>query len=100
MPSQTYLTRSLLLAGLLVLVPSCAPKERIQPLFPRAEDLRVVERPHLDPSSLGSEVALDKFETRKDVWGMMGWQQVARICEWARGLGMKIDCIPKPPDEP
>lgn len=93
-----YRTPFLPLVGLLLLVPGCAPKERIQPLYPPVADLRVEAKPLLDPSSLGSEAALDAHDVAVETWGMRGWNAVARLCEWAAAHGMLVDCRPKPPD--
>lgn len=96
MPQRTCLIRCLLLAASLALVPSCAPKARIQPLYPSAADLRVEPKPLLDPAALGSDEALDAHDNAVEAWGERGWRTVARICRqvesWEKGRQLPFDC--------
>lgn len=89
MPSRTSPMRCLALVALLSLAPACAPKERIQPLFPSAADLQVEPKPQLSADDLTSEAALDQHDIAVESWGERGWRTVARICRWAERNGAK-----------
>ena len=92
MPSRPCPTSALLIAAALWLAPGCATRERIRPLFPPAADLKVAEKPRLDPAALDSEAALDAHDIALEAWGEAGWAAVARICRWARANGMAVGC--------
>lgn len=92
MPLKPCPTPSLLLAASLWLAPGCAVRERIQPLYPPAADLKVLEKPRLDPTVVDSEAALDAHDIALETWGEAGWQAVARICRWAKANGMTVSC--------
>ena len=93
MPFHPCQTSALLIAAALWLAPGCATRERIRPLFPPAADLRVVEKPRLDPAALDSEAALDDHDIALEAWGEAGWAAVARICRWAKANGMAVACV-------
>jgi hypothetical protein len=75
-----------------LLAPGCAPKVSIQPAFPPAADLKVVNKPVLAPEALGSEEALDAHDIAIETWGELGWKQVSRICRWAVANGAILAC--------
>ena len=86
--------RFLLPAALLLAVPSCAPRERIRPLFPPVADMVVEARPVPTPEILTSEAAADAFDASLKAWGRRGWQKVGRICRWSKANGLSIECPP------
>lgn len=100
MQSLTFQTRYLLLAGLLLLVPGCGPKERLTPIYPPSADLQREQKPLLRPSDLGSEAALDAHDIAVEAWGERGWNAVGRLCLFFQSHSMPIDCVPKPPGVP
>lgn len=96
------LTLALLTAASLSLASGCAGRERIQPLFPPAADLKVQPKPVLAPDAIESEAALDAHDIALEVWGEAGWAAVARICRWSvrNGAGFDFECPPAAPPRP
>jgi hypothetical protein len=62
--------------------------------FPSAADLAVEAKPVPSIDILTSERAAAEYDASIESWGDRGWRQVARICRWARGMGMQVDCPP------
>ena len=93
-----FLTPALLIAVSLSTVSGCASRERIQPLFPPASDLRVEPKPRLAPADLDSEAALDRHDIAVEAWAEDGWKAVGRICRWAVANGAAGLTCPRPPD--
>ena len=84
------------LAISVLLVAGCAHREPTFQSFPRAEDLQPEAKPTLDPSALTSSAALNRHNVAVEGWGERENRKISRNCQWARDMGMKIDCTPKP----
>ena len=57
----------------------------------------VEQKPVPSPEIVESEQAAAEYDAAIEAWGERGWRQIGRICRYARGHGMKIDC-PGPPE--
>jgi hypothetical protein len=88
----TPLTRLLTLCAFSLAVSACGTKERIQPLFPPAADLKVDPKPVARPEIVTSAQAAAEYDIALESWGERGWRTVGRICRWAKANGMTIDC--------
>lgn len=42
--------------------------------------------------ALTSEKAAADYDVSLEAWGTRGWQTVARVCQWAKASGAKVDC--------
>jgi hypothetical protein len=93
MPRITSKTLPPVLLVSLWLVSGCAERPVAVPSYPPSVDLVVQDKPRLDPSALDSDKALNEHDAAIESWGEAGWLQVARLCRWAQGVGMKgLDC--------
>lgn len=71
---------------------ACAPKATTFQVFPSVADLQQEPKPRLKPEDLGSAAALDAHDIALEAWGERGWRAVARVCQWAKDNGAKVDC--------
>ncbi len=60
--------------------------------MPPAADLRVQAEPAYPVEALTDEAAERRWNDEILLWGREGWRQVGRLCWWAKGMGMDIEC--------
>lgn len=97
MRSIRFLMLPLALAASLSLVSACASSGLI---FPPSADLVVEPKPKLRPEDVKSEAALDRHDIAIEARGDRLAAQVARLCRFFDGMGMKgLDC-PAPETRP
>ena len=76
----------------------CAPKERIQPLFPRSADVKdvITPKPVAGPEIITSAQAAADYDIAVEKWGDTIWAAGGRICRWIKDNGgvLPFDCPP------
>lgn len=74
----------LIALALLSAAPGCAPKERIQPLFPNAEDVKAVTapKPVATIETVTSAEAAARYNVEVEMWGDGLRSAGGRICRW------------------
>ena len=97
MPKRISLTRSLLIASVLVLVPSCKERVVSVPLPPApatiAEDQKNDTRPEYKPEYAESEAAHEKWNDDTLDWGDRRNLLAYRWCQlWNKFAEQKTDC--------
>ena len=70
----------------------CEGQERIRTAFPPAVDLSVEAKPAITPEVLTSDISAAQYDSDLEAWGERGWAAIARVCNWAKSRGMKIEC--------
>ena len=90
----------LMLPALLLAVPACAPKERIQPLFPPAADIRdATEAKPVAPVEIVTDAqAAARYDVEVESWGERVSRAGGRICRWAvaNGAALPFACPASP----
>lgn len=86
-------TARLLACALLLSVAGCAARPPlVVQSFPASADLTVEPKPLPPIEALTSEKAAADYDVSLEAWGTRGWQTVARVCQWAKASGAKVDC--------
>jgi len=70
----------------------CGEQVVSTPIFPPRADLVVEEKPVPTDDIVTSAQASAEYDVAVEGWGERGWLQVARICRWAKGHGMVVEC--------
>ena len=94
MPLRKSPTRCLMLCALALAASACGERVISTPIFPPSADLAVESKPKPPPEIVTSAQAAAEYDVAVESWGERGWRTVARLCRWAQGHGMTIDCPP------
>jgi hypothetical protein len=100
MQSQKSPTMFLMMSLLLLAVSGCAGRERIQPLFPPAADVKAASeaKPVAPVEIVTSAQAAARYNIEVEAWGERVSRAGGRICRWVIDNGGKLpfDCPPSP----
>lgn len=61
-------------------------------LSPPSAELQVRPKPTPPANIVTSAKAEADYNVAVEAWGETGWQQVARLCRWAKGHGAAVEC--------
>ena len=88
------LTACLTLPVLLLGVPGCKERERIQPILPPVADLKAVtvSKPLPPPEIVTSAHAAAEYDIAIETWGDGLRAAGLRLCRWAEAHGASIRC--------
>lgn len=92
-------TKCLVLCAFALAASGCGERVISTPLFPASVDLMVEQKPVPGPEIVESEQAAAEYDAAIEAWGERGWRQIGRICRYAQGHGMKINCPEAPEAE-
>lgn len=98
MPSHPSLTKLLMLSLCVSAASACAAPVKTFQVYPPAVDLAVEAKPVPSAEIVTSAQAAAAYGIALEEWGERGWRQVARLCRWAKGVGMTVECPAPPPD--
>lgn len=84
--------KALMMLAAAVAVQSCGSKDATTLRLPPAADLKVQAEPAYPVEALTDADAERRWNDAVLIWGRDGWRQVGRLCQWAKDMGLAVEC--------